>query len=182
MDRSQRETEEVRRMLNTHELGNSPSQEEQLADKGHQQTEQAASKAHEVIDTVRDKVHEAVDTVKGKAQEQRQSGQEKTAEVKEKVQAYGEQAHARADAAMTTSGERLDTLAQQVREKAPEGKVGEIAHRTADAMEQSANYLQRATPTDVRNDLETTIRKNPTESLLAGLGIGFLLAQLTKRR
>ncbi|MEM8535757.1 MAG: hypothetical protein AAGF95_33330 [Chloroflexota bacterium] len=182
MDRPQRDTDEVRRMLNIHEPVQDTTQEEQAAAEGHRRTDQAANKVHEIVDTVRGKAHEAVDKAKGKAQEQRQDGQEKTAEIKEKAQAYGEQAHTRADEAMSRSGDQLDTLAQRVREKAPEGKAGEMAYRTADAMEQSASYLRRSNPTDVRNDLETTIRKNPTESLLAGLGIGFLLAQLTKRR
>lgn len=87
----------------------------------------------------------------------------------------------RADAAMSATGERMTDAAQRLRERAPEGRLGDVATGAADAIERSGEYLQQADVGKVRNDLELLMREHPVETLLVGIGIGYLLARATRR-
>jgi hypothetical protein len=59
--------------------------------------------------------------------------------------------------------------------------VGEVAQQAADVLDRSGTYLQESNLTDVRGDLEQMIRRYPVQSLLVGLGVGYLLARATRR-
>jgi ElaB/YqjD/DUF883 family membrane-anchored ribosome-binding protein len=98
-----------------------------------------------------------------------------------KAAEVGDAAAGKVDSAMTATGEQFSTLAQTVREKAPEGKAGEVATMAADALERSGEYLQTADLQMVRSDLERVIRDHPIEALLVGAGIGYLVARATRR-
>lgn len=154
----------------------------QVADRVHEAVERSHADAKSGVEHARAKAHEADSKQQHKLDDVKAKAQEKTAQVQEKVQRTGTRMHDNTDAAMTASGERLSNLSQTMRERAPAGKAGEAAHRGADALEQSGSYLQRSNPDDVRLDMEGLIRKNPLESLLVGMGAGFLLAQMTRRR
>ncbi|MFO7170052.1 MAG: hypothetical protein DIU80_018670 [Chloroflexota bacterium] len=118
----------------------------------------------ELLDDARAKTGEAIDTAK-----------QKTSEV----------THAAADKAneaMSAAGSQMASFAQTVRERAPaEGRAGEIATNAAEALERSGRYLQEADPRAVRRDLEQIIRDHPIESMLVGLGVGYLLARSMRR-
>jgi len=128
--------------------------------------QQAANKADELKDKALDKADELKDKALDKADE-----------LKDRAAQAGQQANERIDSAMTATGERLTDLAQTVRERAPAGQAGDVAHNAARALERGGEYLQRADPTMVRNDLENMIREHPIEALAIGLGIGFLLGK-----
>lgn len=88
----------------------------------------------------------------------------------------------RIDSAMTSTGEQFQNIAQRVRENAPtSGTMGNVATSAADALERSGSYLKQADVNQVRGDLESIIRQRPIESLLVGLGIGYLLARSMRR-
>lgn len=124
----------------------------------------AAEKAQQAADSLRDTdVHEMADEARYKAQQV-------TAQVGEKV-----------EDAVNVTGEKMSDAAQAIRERAPEGKMGEVAVNAADALERSGNYLQQSSTADMRSDLERTIREHPVESLLVGLGVGFLLARAMRK-
>jgi ElaB/YqjD/DUF883 family membrane-anchored ribosome-binding protein len=134
--------------------------------------EKAADKAKDVANKLRS--GEGGDV----AQQARAKAEELTGAAKEKAGQAADQI----DSAMTSAGQQMNTLAQTVREKAPaEGRLGEVANTTAQALERSGEYLQRADLDTVRSDLETIIRRKPIESLFVGLGIGYLLARAFKR-
>jgi len=120
-----------------------------------------------------DRMHQAQE----KAGELKDMATEKAGELKERAAQAGHQATERIDSAMTATGERLTDLAQTVRERAPAGQAGDVAHNAARALERGGDYLQRADPTMVRSDLENVIRDHPIEALAIGLGIGFLLGK-----
>lgn len=134
------------------------------ADKASKQAHTATNKASSAIDQVTDKAHEIADQVRSTNQE------------------LSTQAYAQTDAAMTATGQRMEDLADTLRQKAPEGRAHDVALQAADALERGGHYLERSTPDTVRYDLETVIRHHPTESLLAGIGVGFLLARAFRRR
>ena len=88
----------------------------------------------------------------------------------------------RADAATTTVGEKMTDVAQTIREKAPAtGTVANVADTAADTLERAGSYLQQQDLADMRADIEGIIRRHPIESLLVGLGVGYLLARSTRR-
>ena len=48
-------------------------------------------------------------------------------------------------------------------------------------LDRSGEYLQTADLQMVRSDLERVIREHPIESLLVGVGVGYLVARATRR-
>ena len=92
------------------------------------------------------------------------------------------QAVDKVDAATTDVGARMTEAAQTIREKAPmSGPVADAASTAATTLERAGTYLQQQDLADMRADLEGIIRRHPMESLLIGLGIGYLLARSTRR-
>lgn len=124
-----------------------------------------------------DKATDIKDKALDKATELKDTAADKAAELRDRASVAGQQASERIDSAMTATGERLTGLAQTVRERAPAGQAGDVAHNAARALEQSGDYLQRANPNMVRSDLENIIRDHPIEALAIGLGVGFLLGK-----
>ncbi len=124
-----------------------------------------------------EKAGEVKDRAVEKATDLKDRAVDTAGDIKDKAAVAGQQASERIDSAMTATGERLSGLAQTVRQNAPAGQVGDVAHNAARALEQSGEYLQRADPNMVRSDLENVIRDHPIEALAIGLGIGFLLGK-----
>lgn len=123
---------------------------------------------------LRDKAQHIAGDVQEKAQHVAGDVQEKAAQL-------GEKATDQINSAMTSAGQQLNSLAQTVREKAPDGQIRDLAANTAGALERSASYLENADLNAVRGDLESIIRKHPVESVVVGLGVGFLLARSMRR-
>ena len=123
---------------------------------------------------VRDKAQQVAGDVQEKAQQVAGDVQEKAAQL-------GTQATEQINSAMSTAGQKLTDLAQTVREKSPDAKIGELAASTAGALEKSGAYLESADLDVVRGDLENLIRRHPVEALFVGLGVGFLLARSMRR-
>lgn len=118
----------------------------------------------ELVDDARAKTSETIDAAKQKTAEVTSAASEKATDV------------------MSAAGDQMSTLAQTVRERAPgEGRAGEIASSTADALERGGRYLQEADPQLVRSDLERIIREHPIESMLVGVGAGYLIARAMRR-
>ena len=93
-----------------------------------------------------------------------------------------QQALDRADAATTTVGEKMTDAAQTIRQNAPaSGTLGNVADTAATTLDRAGTYLQQQDLADMRSDLEGIIRRHPIESLLVGLGVGYLLARSTRR-
>jgi hypothetical protein len=135
----------------------------------------AAQQGQEAVDYMR--THSADEI----AQDAKEKAGELADEARQKTAKMATKAADRVDDAMTTAGERMEAIAQAVRDQAPSGRAGEIAGSTAEALDRGGAYLRQADLDKVRGDLEALIRRRPTESLLVGLGLGFLLARLTRR-
>jgi len=82
---------------------------------------------------------------------------------------------------MATAGQKIEQFADAIRDKAPEGKVGELVTNAASALEKGGNYFGSADMDSVRGDMESLIRRYPVQSLAVGLGIGFLVARALRR-
>jgi hypothetical protein len=58
--------------------------------------------------------------------------------------------------------------------------LGEATTTVAKGLEQGGRYLQKEGVTGMADDLSDMIRRNPIPAVLVGIGIGFMLAQLTR--
>jgi ElaB/YqjD/DUF883 family membrane-anchored ribosome-binding protein len=132
--------------------------------------------------TVADKAQNALGTATDRASEIKDKATQVTSDVRDRAQQIGSQAADKADAATTTVGSKMTDVAQTLRNKAPaSGPVGTAAATTADSLEKAGSYLQQQDLVGMRSDLESLIRRHPMESLLIGLGVGYLLARSTRR-
>jgi len=144
--------------------------------------DRTADKAHDAVDRATDTAHSTVDKVTDKAQQVASDVKDKAQQVAGKAQDLGQQAVDRADDATTTVGEKMTDVAQTIREKAPTtGPVANVADTAADTLQRAGTYLQQQDLADIRSDLEGIIRRHPMESMLIGLGVGYLLARSMRR-
>lgn len=73
------------------------------------------------------------------------------------------------------AGEAVESAADRLREHLPE--AGEAADSVARKLKQTSAYLQQQGIGGVVEDLEVLIRRYPLQSLLLGLGCGYLLSR-----
>ena len=91
-------------------------------------------------------------------------------------------AAATASQPISAVGEKIGSLADVLREKAPhEGTMGTAATAVAGKLDAAGSYLQEKNLDHMMSDLSEMIRRYPVPSLLVGLGIGYLLARSTRR-
>ena len=94
------------------------------------------------------------------------------------VREMGEEAAARVGQAASSMGGRIRSAAESVRETtAAEGPVAHAANSVADKLDRLGGYLEEQNLAGLRDDVEGIIRRYPVETLLAGLGLGYLLAR-----
>jgi hypothetical protein len=156
------------------------------ASEGTSKMDQATTKAKEMVDDLRAKDPAEMATMaRDKATELGDQARDKAAEfgtqARDKAAAFGDQAYGRVDSATTAAGQRMEDMAQMLRDRAPEGRMGELAMGAADALKRGGDYLEHANPEMMRGDLEDLIRRYPMHSLAIGFGLGFLLARAFRR-
>jgi hypothetical protein len=72
----------------------------------------------------------------------------------------------------------MKSLAGTIREKAPrEGFTGQAASAMAQGLERGGSYLQQHDFGDMAEDMASLVRRYPLQSVLIGIGIGFLLSR-----
>lgn len=74
-------------------------------------------------------------------------------------------------------GHNVSDAASYVRHKADDA-----AATVGGALEDTGHYLREDGVHNIATDLTNVIRRNPVSSLLAGMAVGFLIAQATQRR
>jgi hypothetical protein len=89
----------------------------------------------------------------------------------------------KAEDATAAVGGSLKSLGSTIRENTPRsGMVGEASSAVADTLESTGRYLQEEGLKGITEDVANLIRRNPIPALLAGVGVGFLIARATTRR
>lgn len=87
----------------------------------------------------------------------------------------------RAESATSSVGGGMKSLAGTLRENLPrEGMLGTAGRGVADSLESGGRYLEQEGLGGMVDDLSALIRRNPLPSLLVGIGLGFLLARMTR--
>jgi hypothetical protein len=73
------------------------------------------------------------------------------------------------------------TNVSDVKNKAPSsGYLGSAAQSVASGLESGGRYLENQGLSGMGEDLTNLIRRNPIPALFVGIGLGFLLARLTR--
>jgi len=110
-----------------------------------------------------------------------QAGTEAADKAKDAVKATGEAIGEAADAGAATVGGGMKSLAGTIRQQGPhEGMLGDATTTVAKTLEEGGKYLQKEGVSGMAEDLSEMIRRNPIPAVLVGVGIGFMLAQLTR--
>jgi uncharacterized protein YjbJ (UPF0337 family) len=99
-----------------------------------------------------------------------------------KAREFGATAAKKANEAAPVIGEKMKSLASAIRGKAPhEGKIGTTATKVAGGLESASCYLQEKKFDHLGEDVRGLVRRYPLQSLLVGVGLGFLLARRNKK-
>jgi ElaB/YqjD/DUF883 family membrane-anchored ribosome-binding protein len=95
---------------------------------------------------------------------------------------FASQAQDRAEGALSNVGQGMTSLADQLRQNAPEGTLGTAAGAVADRLQQSGRYLQEHGFNDMADDMTSVVRRYPLPALCVGFGLGFLIGMALTRR
>jgi hypothetical protein len=110
-----------------------------------------------------------------------QQGSEAADKAKDALQHAGAAVGEAADAGASAVGGGIKSLAGSIREQGPrEGMLGDATSTVAKGLEQTGRYLQKEGVTGMADDLTELIKRNPIPAVLVGIGIGFMLASLTR--
>jgi len=89
----------------------------------------------------------------------------------------------KAEDATHSAGGGMKSLADSLRDKAPQGgMLGAAAGSLASCLESGGQYLQQEGLSGMAGDMTSLIRRNPIPAMFVGMGIGFLLARVTTSR
>ena len=100
------------------------------------------------------------------------------ANITAKAQEFGATAAHKANEVATVVGEKIGSLANVMREKAPrEGAVATAATAVVDGLESTGSYLREKKFDHLAKDVTALVRTYPVQSLLLGIGLGYLLAR-----
>jgi uncharacterized protein YjbJ (UPF0337 family) len=103
-------------------------------------------------------------------------------DAKAKAQELGTAAADKVGGATKAVGEKMSSLAGTLRESAPqEGTLGSAAKTVANQLDNAGSYLQDNTFDNMARDVTGLIRRYPMQSLLIGLGIGYLFSRRSER-
>ena len=106
-------------------------------------------------------------------------------DLKTKAQQVGRNVRAKIEQSREPAAEKLRNAASALHGKAdhlPGGEtVAGMAHKTADTMQATAEYVRQHNLQDMAADVNTFVRKRPGQSLLAAIAAGFLIGRTLRR-
>ena len=98
-----------------------------------------------------------------------------------KAQELSSTAVNKANEAATGVGEKIGSLATVIWENAPhEGAVATAASTVADGLESASSYLREKKFDALAHEVTNLVRTYPVQSLLIGVGLGYLLARRSR--
>ena len=106
---------------------------------------------------------------------------EAVASMTTKAQELGATAASKVGEAATAVGEQMGSLASAIRDNAPhDGAIATAATAVAGGLESASSYLHEKEYANLATDLTALVRRYPVQSLLVGVGLGYVLARSTK--
>jgi len=146
-----------------------------LGEKARDLAGNVGEKARDTATAVTDKARDTATAVTDKAREMASNVGQKAGEM---ASNFGQQA----ESATSTVATGMKSLAESIRENAPDGGMLRSASTTvADTLESGSRYLQEEGLSGLGNDLSNFVRRNPLPALFVGIAFGFLIARATSR-
>jgi len=119
--------------------------------------------------------------VKDKARDIASSATDIAEKAKDKAQDWASTAAGKVGDTRSAVGSSLESFGHRIREQAPrEGMLGTAASGVAEGVESAGEYLREHDLGAMGKDMTNLVRRYPIQSLLIGVGIGFLLARSTR--
>jgi len=88
---------------------------------------------------------------------------------------------AKAEAATEAVGAGMESLGHSIRDHTPKnGVMGHAGQVVADKLESGGRYLEDHGLQHIGADVTNAIRRNPIPALLIGVGLGLILARMTR--
>jgi len=88
----------------------------------------------------------------------------------------------RADDATSAAGRGIQSMADSIRENAPQsGYAGTAARTVSDTIASGGRYLENEGLSVAMDDFTEVVRSHPMPALLIAMGVGFLLARSMSR-
>jgi ElaB/YqjD/DUF883 family membrane-anchored ribosome-binding protein len=108
--------------------------------------------------------------------------------VAERMEAMRNRVEGQLDEGMKTTADRMEGIAHRLDEVADDrmsgegirGKAGDVAHKVADRIEDTAGYLRNTDAHDMLGRLESQVRERPLEMLLAGVATGWVVGKILR--
>ncbi len=130
----------------------------------------------------RENASQTADKAKAQASKAKDTTKQKAEQAKGQAK---EQATAKADQRLNQAASGADKLADTIRTKAQsgshEGAMGAVsgqATAVADKLDQASGYLRTKDSDQLLSDLEALVRRKPVESVVAAVGLGFILSKV----
>ena len=101
-------------------------------------------------------------------------------DMKTKAANLGRTAAVKIDRNLDSTAGFLERSALRLRSRS--GQPDSWTHSAAGRLESTASYLRRRHTDDMISDLDRTVRKNPSASMAACFGMGFLIGMMIRRR
>lgn len=126
----------------------------------------------DTFDEVQDEAKDTGSKLKGKLSETSAKARDKAGELGRNVQS-------KIDESRAPAAEKLQNAASALHGKADQLPGGEtvagMAHKAADTMQATAEYVRGNKLQDMMADVEACVRKRPGQSLLVAGAVGFLI-------
>ena len=105
-------------------------------------------------------------------------------QVKEKAAQFGRTAAQKVDEGRGSTAGALQSTADSLRSGAQSSgeALSNVANKTAEKLESTANYVRDHDFRGMMKDLEEVVKRNPTPSLCAAIGLGFLMGAALRGR
>src|SRR5262249_13042340 len=133
------------------------------------------------FDQAKDVAGKAVDQAKDVAGKTVDKAKEYASDLADAGRSAMSSAGKAAEHATSPVGEGMKSLGETVRERGPSGgMLGSATSAVADTLDRGGEYLQREGLSGMAGDLTDLIKRNPIPALLVGIGLGFVLARLTR--
>jgi len=151
-------------------------------DHGHSPMDKGKDMADKAKDTASDFGDKAKDMAKDAAHGIRDAAKDAAHNVRDFAKDAASTAEKKTDSAIHSVGSGMADLAGTIRDKGPhEGMLGNASKHIAKTLESGGQYLQEEGIASMADDFTNIIRRNPIPALFVGIGLGFLLAQATRR-
>ena|SRR5437879_5358762 len=138
-----------------------------------------AEKAKELAASVKDKSKELAAAMAQAAGDMASTAAHRTKDAAARVvRRIGD----KAEETTSAVGTGIESLGHSIREQGPqEGVMAAASSAVAGTLENSGRYLQQQGLEGIGQDVTKMIRRYPIQSVLIGIGIGFLLARTIRR-